>query len=75
MVIREKAIFVLYRADCGLDVIVKQNPNGNVSVSSLDHLRGSGVNHGNYKTRTGAMIAIGKIFGKGKYHFVSQWSE
>ena len=75
MTIREKATVEQYRTCIGLDVFLKHYPDGTATVTSRDTQYGSSVFHGKYKTRRGAIVAIGKIFGKGNFRFKAQYSE
>ena len=75
MEIKKNVIVEQYRTNIGLDVFLKHFPDGTATVTSRDTAYGSSVFHGKYNTRRGAMIAIGKIFGKGKFRFKAQYSE
>ena len=74
MEIKKKVTVEHYRTNIGVDVFLKHYPDGSATVTSQCTVYKSTVFHGKYKTRRGAMIAIGKIFGKG-YRFKSEYSE
>ena len=74
MEIKKNVIVEQYRTNIGLDVFLKNYPDGTATVTSRDTVFDSSVFHGKYNTRRGAMIAIGKIFGK-NYRFKAQYSE
>ena len=74
MEIKKNVIVEQYRTNIGLDVFLKHFSDGTATVTSRDTEHGSSVFHGKYNTRRGAMIAIGKIFGKG-LRFKAQYSE
>ena len=75
MEIKKMVMVEQYRTNIGLDIFLRHYPDGTATVTSQDTPYGSSVFHGKYKTRRGAMIAIGKIFGKGKFRFKAEYSE
>ena len=75
MEIKKCVIVEQYRTNIGVDVFLKHYPDGSATVTSRDTVYDSPVFHGKYNTRRGAMIAIGKIFGKGNFRFKAQYSE
>ena len=75
MEIKKNVTVEQYRTNIGLDVFLKHYPDGTATVTSQDSVYGSSVFHGKYNTRRGALIAIGKLFGKVGFRFKSEYSE